>query len=133
MDEQNTSPLLDLWRYFRTKGRNAVWVLKTKGLHGVWRNFTNEIMWLSGRYIIHQANAELQQTSDGPPAPKAPDSAFTNRRKMIPPSPRPTKTRIIPAPLPEIDRVAIAQAIGRIKDELRHSSEIKGKLHHGHQ
>lgn len=134
MDEQKTSPLIALWRYFRTKGRNAWWVLKTKGVKGVWRNFTNEIMWLSGRYTIHQANAQAEAESAFEPqerkAPRVPGSAFVNSRKVVPPSPRPTRLQVRPNPPLEIDRLAIGQAILRIKEELRQSSAIKGRLSH---
>lgn len=133
MDEQTISPWLRLWRYFRTKGRNAWWVLKTKGVRGVWRNVANEVMWLSGRYTIYQANAESVQDSLDGKTPKVPGSAFVNSRKMAPPSPRPTRLRMMPIPEPDIDRAAIGLAILRIKDELRHSSAIKGRLSHDEQ
>ncbi|MBA3014186.1 MAG: hypothetical protein KKD63_10625 [Proteobacteria bacterium] len=133
MDEQSISPALSLWRYFRNKGRNAWWVLKTKGFRGVWRNVANELMWLSGRYTIHQANAEAARGVQEGKVPKVPDSAFVNRRKVLPPSPRPTQLRVVPGLAPEMDRTAIGQAIFRIKEELRSSSAIKGRLSHDDQ
>lgn len=130
MDEQSASLRLSLWRYFRTKGRNAWWVLKTKGAHGVWRNFVNEVMWLSGRYTIHQANAESSQGAQERRAPKVPDSAFINSRKIVPPSPRPTRSQVVFQSPPDIDQAVIGQTLNRIKEELRHSSAIKGRLNH---
>lgn len=137
MEQPKISPALSLWRYFRTKGRNAWWVLKTKGLRGVWRNLVNEITWLSGRYTVYQANAEVVEAAPGgqeQPAPRrVPDSAFVNRRKVLPPSPRPTRLALRLAAPSAIDRAAIAQALDRIKGELRHSSAIKGRLSHDDQ
>lgn len=133
MEEQSISPALSLWRYFRTKGRNAWWVLKTKGLQGVWRNVANELLWLSGRYTIHQANADAAHGPQSGKVPKVPDSAFVNKRKVLPPSPRPTSSRIVTGPAPSIDRAAIGQAICRIKEKLRCSIAIKGSLSHDDQ
>jgi len=132
MDEQSVPLWLSLWRYFRTKIRNAWWVLRTKGLRGVWLNVVNEVMWLSGRYTIHQANAGVGAGIEERKAPKVPDSAFVNSRKVLPASPRPTHLRMMPNPTPtsDIDRAAIGRAILRIKDELRKSSAIKGRLTH---
>jgi hypothetical protein len=130
MDEQHVSPAIRLWRYLRTKGRNAWWVLKTKGVRGVWRNLANEVLWLCGRYTIHQANAESGHGGNEAKPPKVPASAFCDRRRLVPPTPRPTRSRVLPSPPLAIDRAAIGQAIRGIKEELRHSSAIQGRLHH---
>jgi len=134
MDEPTTSAGLRLWRYLRTKGRNAWWVLQTKGARGVWRNLVNEIMWLlSSRHTTHQADTEFQQTTHERAKAKVPDSIFANSRKVVPPSPRPTRVRVEPSPPPDIDRAAIGQTILRLKEAIRHSSAIKGRLSHDDQ
>lgn len=128
-----TSPLRHLWRYCRTRGRNAWRVLQTKGLRGVWRNFSHEIMCLSGRYTAPQTAADYPPSTPEQPVATVPDSAFINSRKVVPPSPRPTRLQVTPASFPDIDRAAIGQAIGRIKGDLRHSGASTGRLPHDDQ
>lgn len=132
-DEQQVSTAIRLWRYFRAKGRNARWVLKTKGVRGVWRNLGNEIMWLSGRYLSRKAAAEAEAGGGEAQAPRIPDSAFCDQRRLMPPSPRPTRCQRMPSPPLTIDGEAIGQALKGIKEELRHSSAIQGRLHHDNQ
>ena len=124
MDEQQTPPLIRLRRYLRTKGRNAIWTLKSQGLRGFWKNLKTEICGRV-RLLFLGPPAPIKQP---PPVneqperrPQVKDSAFNNRRKVIPASINPTRSKVVPLPPLSIDQEAVGQEIQRIKEELRAS------------
>lgn len=129
MEQQNPSPLRCLWRYLRTKSRNAFWVLKTKGLPGVWKNLKTEILFLSGRYQAQQTAPPSQSEAPIPVRP-VPDSAFVNRRKVLPRTAIPTRSRLEPLPELTIDRATVAHTLQRIKEELQRSNSLQARVPH---
>ncbi|MBW1902573.1 MAG: class I SAM-dependent methyltransferase, partial [Deltaproteobacteria bacterium] len=105
--------LLRLWRYLRIKTRNAFWILKYKGFKAVWKKLIREINFLGAR---NQAQVEVAAYSVE--EKEVADSAFVNKQKLVPPSTRPTRAKVLPRQPLKVDSGELQQCLRNILDSL---------------
>ncbi|MFC1896567.1 hypothetical protein ACFL0Q_07920 [Thermodesulfobacteriota bacterium] len=126
MENQRVSSLVGFWSYLRTKSRNAYWMLKTKGFKVFWDNLIKELNSWKTRYSQQaQVQVVVQHEEEVPFV----DSAYPNKRKIIPPSARPTQTKILPLSPLKANTVTLQEELKNIIETLTLPA---GKSHEEH-
>ena len=110
---RNIPFLFRLWRYLRVKSRNAIWILKYKGLKTVWEKLIIE---LNSLRVRKQTRVEAAASSEE--VKKVADSVFVNKRKLIPPNTRPTRAKVLPRQPLKVDSAELQQCLRSIIDSL---------------
>jgi hypothetical protein len=101
-------PFSDKFSYVKDRFVNALWMIRNGKLNlivkSIYMELSHRVMQLKVLFL-HGRNPDYS---------KLPGSTYVNRRKVIPPSYRPTVSRQSPLPVLQVDKQAISTELDNI-------------------